>query len=58
MMVARGNPSSPKVPEGVDSRLVRTSYRSEGWGIIPSHLGHFQVGSYRYTSLIEGLYTF
>ena len=46
MVVVRGTPSSPKVPEGVDSPLVRTSYRSD-WGIIPSHLGHFQVGSFR-----------
>ena len=26
-------------------------------GLLPYHLGHFQVGSYRYRSLIEGLYT-
>ena len=25
--------------------------------MVPQNLGHFQVGSYRYRSLIEGLYT-
>ena len=28
-----------------------------GLGFRPLNLGHFQVGSYRYRSLIEGVYT-
>ena len=33
-----------------------TSALQEAHGVISRVLGHFQVGSYRYRSLIEGLY--
>ena len=39
--------------EGAELRILKSGFRI-GFRV---YLGHFQVGSYRYRSLIEGLYT-
>ena len=48
-----------ETPEAINPRLsaCASHLKSLGWLYWPS-LGHFQVGSYRYRSIIEGLCTY